>query len=617
MTDNTQSVTKIPQLGSEPQHAGLQAWVREVAELTQPDEIVFVDGTPAERERLIDILVGKGGFARLNPAHKPNSVYGRTDPDDVARVEDRTFICSEKASDAGPTNHWVSPVEMKATMTPLFDGCMRGRAMYVIPYCLGPIDIEQAGFGVEITDSPYVALSMPIMTNVGVDVTAAFVASEADFVRGLHSVGQPLSPGQDDVAWPCNKTKYISHFPETREVWSFGSGYGGNSLLNKKCHALRIGSVIARDEGWMAEHMLVLKLTGPTGRAHFIGAAFPSMCGKTNLAMLRSALPGWTVETVGDDIAWLRPGADGRLYAVNPEAGIFGVAAGTSAVTNPNALQMMEQGNSIFTNVALTDDGDVWWEGLTKEKPAHLTDWRGRDWTPDSPTPAAHPNGRFTTPLGQCPSIAPEWRQSAGVPIDAIIFGGRRPTTVPLVCQARDWTQGVFLGSACSSETTAAAAGAVGVVRRDPMAMLPFIGYHVCDYFQHWLDMAQITTPAALPRIFYVNWFRTDDQGKFLWPGFGHNARVLKWIVQRLEGEVPAVETPIGLLPQAADLDVAGLTLEPQALTQLTRFDRQAWAAEIPLIEHWYESLASDGKTVPAELTDELAALAQACTSQG
>ena len=604
-------LSTVPIHGDIPDYEPLQSWVEEVAQLTKPDAIEYCDGSDQEWERLTDLLVQRGALLRLNPERKPNSVYCRTDPTDVARVEDRTFICSADKADAGPTNHWVDPVEMKTTMRALYDGCMRGRTMYVIPYCMGSLDADVPGYGVELSDSAYVVLSMKIMATMGSSVAEALSASGSTFVRGLHSVGVPLTGGQEDLMWPCNQEKYICQFPETREIWSFGSGYGGNSLLGKKCHALRIASAMARDEGWMAEHMLILKLTSPKQKTYFICAAFPSACGKTNLAMLDSPVPGWKVEVLGDDIAWLRPGPDGRLYAVNPETGAFGVAPGTSDSTNPNAMRMIEAGNGIFTNVALTDDGDIWWEGMTKVKPDHLIDWHGQDWTPQSPTPAAHPNSRFTTPLRQCPTIAEEFSWPDGVPIDAIIFGGRRSTTVPLVCQARDWTQGVFLGSACSSETTAAATGAVGVVRRDPMAMLPFIGYHVADYLQHWLDIAAATTPQALPKIFYVNWFRKDDEGHFLWPGFGQNIRVLKWITERLDQQIDGVETPIGYLPKPEDLDVEGLDVPLDQVEKLTSFDPEAWAEEIPLISAWYESLNADGKTVPKALADELAALAE------
>jgi len=598
--------TVIPVRGEVPEHEGLRAWVHEVADLTKPDAIEFCDGSEEEWERLIDLLVAGGTLLRLNEALRPNSVYCRTDPSDVARVEDRTFICSPTEPGAGPTNHWVAPEEMKATMRGLYDGSMRGRTMYVMPYCMGSLEAPKPMFGVEISDSAYVVISMRIMTRMGAAVAAAMTASQADFVRCLHSVGAPLAPGQTDVPWPCNPEKYISHFPQTREIWSYGSGYGGNSLLGKKCYALRIASVIARDEGWLAEHMLILKLTNPAGRTFHLCAAFPSACGKTNLAMIQPTLPGWKAELLGDDIAWLRPGPDGRLYAVNPEAGFFGVAPGTSLATNPNAMHTLEKGNTIFTNVALTDDGDVWWEGMTPDKPAHLIDWRGNDWTPESGTPAAHPNSRFCVPIDQCPIVAPEFSDPAGVPVDALIFGGRRPTTIPLVRQARDWTHGVYMASACSSETTAAAAGAVGVVRRDPMAMLPFLGYHVDDYLRHWLSLGERIGPEARPTIFFVNWFRRGADGSFLWPGFGENIRVMDWITRRLEGTVGAIETPVGFVADPADLDTSGLDIDPDVLTEITRYDEAAWAAEVPLLEAWFGSLGADGRPVPPDIIKHL-----------
>jgi phosphoenolpyruvate carboxykinase (GTP) len=604
------SAGAIPVRGDAPEHEGIKSWVAEVAALTKPDAIEYCDGSDAEWDRLIDLMVGTGTLIRLNEKLKPNSVYCRTDPNDVARVEDRTFICSEKESDAGPTNNWVAPAEMKKTLQGLYDGCMKGRTMYVMPFCMGPLAADDPKFGVEISDSPYVVISMKIMTIMGKPAADEMIKRGAGFVPCLHSVGAPLAEGDVDVPWPCGEEKYITHFPETREIWSYGSGYGGNSLLGKKCYALRIASVLARDEGWMAEHMLILKLTNPEGKSFNICAAFPSACGKTNLAMLEPTLPGWKAETLGDDIAWLRFGPDGRLYAVNPENGFFGVAPGTSYTTNPNAMKTADKGNSIFTNVGLTDDGDIWWEGMTPEKPAHLTDWRGNSWTPDSPTPAAHPNSRFTTPIEQCPILAEEHWLPNGVPIDAIIFGGRRATTIPLVNQSRDWTHGVFMGSTCSSETTAAATGAVGVVRRDPMAMLPFIGYHVCDYFQHWLDIAKATTPDKLPQIFYVNWFRKDADGKFIWPGFGDNVRVLKWITERLEGKADAIETPIGHMPRPEDLDLSGLSLSAEEVAEIVKFDPSEWAKEVPLIDEWYAKL---GDKLPAALVTERNILDAAC----
>jgi phosphoenolpyruvate carboxykinase (GTP) len=590
-------------------HARLLAWVRDVADLTNPDEIVWCDGSEREWVRLTDALVDAGTLVRLDPARKPNSFWARTDPSDVARVEERTFICSPDPADAGPTNNWMSPGEMRVRMTALYRGCMRGRTMYVVPFCMGPLNAEQPMFGVELTDSAYVAVSMRIMTRMGTRVLEA-MGDDAEFVRALHSVGAPLEPGGTDSPWPSNATKYISHFPATREIWSYGSGYGGNSLLGKKCYALRIASVLARDEGWLAEHMLILKLTSPEQRVYYIAAAFPSACGKTNLAMLEPTIPGWTVETLGDDIAWMRFGADGRLYAINPEAGLFGVAPGTDWKTNPNAMRTLARGNSIFTNVARTDDGDVWWEGMGSPPP-HLTDWHGTDWTVASADPAAHANSRFCTPIEQCPILAPEYDDPAGVPISAILFGGRRRTTVPLVTQARDWAHGVFLGATLSSETTAAATGQVGVVRRDPMAMLPFIGYHAGDYFRHWLDIgkgggSQPGNPELLPKIFYVNWFRRGDDGRFLWPGFGENSRVLKWIVERLEGTAPAAETPIGAVPPASALDLSGVDVSMDDVETALRVDPAEWRAEIPQVTAWFDTF---GEKLPGVLWAELEAL--------
>ena len=597
--------TTIAGIGNAPTSvAAIRDWVTSVADLTTPDTVVWCDGSDDEWRRLTTHLVDKGTFVGLT--RKPNSFWCVSDPDDVARVEDRTFICSERPEDAGPTNNWMDPVDMKTVMVEEYRGTMAGRTMYVIAFCMGPLDAAEPKFGVQITDSEYVAVSMQIMTRSGTAVWEK-LDKGTEFVQCLHSVGAPLHPGQQDVAWPCDHVKYISHFPQERMIWSYGSGYGGNALLGKKCYALRIASKMAKDEGWLAEHMLILKLTSPEHRVYYIAAAFPSSCGKTNLAMLSPTLPGWTAETIGDDIAWMRFGDDGRLYAVNPEAGFFGVAPGTGADTNPHAMATIARGNSIFTNVALTDDGDIWWEGMTANKPDHLTDWKRRDWTPDSNEPAAHPNSRYCTPIAQCPTVAAEWNDPAGVPISAILFGGRRASTIPLITESRSWRHGVFLASTLSSETTAAATGRVGVVRRDPMAMLPFLGYHVGDYLQHWLDIGAKTEPAKLPRIFYVNWFRRGKDGKFLWPGFGENSRVLKWALQRIEGAADAVATPIGNVPALDSLDLDGLEYREESLRAVVQVDPTEWATETQWIQEWYGFIGAE--KVPEALRQELADL--------
>lgn len=582
----------------------LISWINEAVDLLEPDQVVFVDGSQEEADRLAAELVEKGTLIKLNEDKRPNSFLARSNPADVARVESRTFICSENEEDAGPTNNWAPPQAMREEMTDAFRGAMHGRTMFVVPFCMGPINDPEPKLGVQLTDSAYVVLSMRIMTRMGAQALEK-IGTNGDFVHAIHSVGAPLADGEQDVAWPCNDTKYITHFPDTKEIWSYGSGYGGNAILAKKCYALRIASVMAQEEGWMAEHMLILKLTSPEGKTYHVTGAFPSACGKTNLAMIVPTLEGWTAEVVGDDIAWLHLREDG-LYAVNPENGFFGVAPGTNYASNPNAMKSMEPGNTLFTNVALTDDGDVWWEGMDGEKPDHLIDWQGEDWTPDSSTKAAHPNSRYCVPISQCPSAAPEFDDWKGVKIDAILFGGRRPSTVPLVTQAFDWNHGTLIGALLASGQTAASAEAkVGALRHDPMAMLPFMGYNAGDYLQHWIDMGE-KGGDRMPSIFLVNWFRKDDDGKMLWPGFGENSRVLKWITERIEGKVDAEKTVVGNTARAEDMDLSGLDIDIEDVRQALHVEPSEWAADM---EDNAEYLAFLGSRVPQEVHDQFNAL--------